>query len=90
MSEMIERAARAIEKHQLDDGGPCCLYSADLRLEIARTVIAALREPTDEELSMAVKEAVQAHGLYPDQQYYLTVGIVRIAYQSVIDKALGD
>lgn len=85
MNEMIERVAKALEKFQLDDGSPCCLYSADIRREIARAVIAAMREPT---------EAMNKTGLDEfagyDRRFDVEDKAVNKIWQAMIEGALKD
>lgn len=92
MSGIIERVAQAICLAQswMLPWDEIPAEAQDRMRNVARAAIQAMREPTEDELTSAVKEAVQVHGLHPDQQYYPTAGFVRIAFQSVIDAALSD
>jgi hypothetical protein len=59
MSEIVERVARAILMKGPD--GPIWAHSKkdrrDMHLEMARTAIMAMREPTDEMVSRAIGDA---------------------------------
>ena len=74
MSEMVERAIKAVEQTRIDG------YGTDE--EIARAVIAAMREPTDQ-MIMAVLEPEGTVYCCPENYE-----AVKLDWQRMIDRAL--